>query len=257
VTLPKLPKGFWARHRQQLIDTHCHLGDGYDPQVYQNILNSGMVIHNMSTTPEQYLQNRLHIQHQNVRHALGLFPLELQENRLQQALDLAPEADHLGEWGLDFSDGAPDRNLQYSALNRLFESIQHCSPKIISLHSRKAGEELMDLCRAWTQKGKCQHILIFHWYSGPLPNFNTLNHNIYFSVNTAMLRSRNGKALLQACPPSRILLESDGPYIKVGEHPASPLHLCGIVEALSQRWKMSMEQTLSQLIQNQNHISLP
>jgi TatD DNase family protein len=65
--------------------------------------------------------------------------------------------------------------------------------------------------------------VILHWYSGPLKHIDTaLAAGMWFSVNPAMLRSRNGQRIVAALPPQRVVTETDGPYAKPGGRPSEP-----------------------------------
>jgi len=76
-----------------------------------------------------------------------------------------------------------------------------------------------------------------------------------FSVNPAMISSPSGRRLLAAVPKERILVETDGPYVRHGGRPVSPADAPSVVAALAGRWGMTttegaalVGQTLIQLI---------
>jgi TatD DNase family protein len=165
---------------------------------------------------------------------------------------LLPTTKYIGEVGLDFSEGAPDRETQVSNLKTILKQADEYGNKCISLHSRRAGAELINICSR-----PFDGVLICHWYSGPVSELKNLPDHLYFSINTAMLKSRSGKDIISALPMNRVLLESDGPYIKTGGVSASPLHLKVIVEALAHRWKMSIEEALNQVTENAKSIMEP
>ena len=80
--------------------------------------------------------------------------------------------------------------------------------KIISVHSRRAEKNLLELLTEYDVKN-----VIFHWYSGPIGLIdNILDRGYYFSVNEAMCLSKNGQAILNKLPKERILTETDAPY---------------------------------------------
>jgi TatD DNase family protein len=62
---------------------------------------------------------------------------------------------------------------------------------------------------------------------------------MHFSVNPAMLRSRTGAQLLAAVPPDRVLVETDGPYVKLGSRLARPDDVPGVVRSLAERWNLT------------------
>jgi len=239
----------WQRLQHRLFDTHCHPLDYANPQEILGTCQELRIrIHAMSTLPEQYRKLReLTATHLTVRPSLGLYPLLLKGDGLElsQLLDLLPGTLLVGEVGLDFSENSPPHDLQNEALKTILEKSDELGGRIVSLHSRRAGKEVIELARA-TRFGS----MILHWYSGPLDAISQLPGHIYFSVNTAMLRSRRGKALLEACPRQRILLESDGPFVLTGGRPVCPWELKSIVEALASRWQMNPEGVLDLLHEN-------
>lgn len=206
----------------------------------------------MSIDPRQYLQLRQVTKgFQNVKASLGLYPLNLDEEgiALSEFMDLVPDVLYLGEVGLDFSEGAPRQDLQKNSLKQILSKAEELGGRIVSLHSRRAGDEMLRLLREFF-KGA----LILHWFSGGTEQLKNIGDNVYFSINTAMLRSRNGRTLIENCPKEKVLLESDGPYVDSGGNPVFPWELKSVVEALSSRWKTSVEEVLDQLNENLSRV---
>jgi len=239
----------WRLLEKGLFDTHCHPLDYPDPEHWLKECQSrGVRVHAMSIDPSQYLQLRqLTLDVPQIHASLGLYPLNIDQDEigLSQVLDLIPDSPFIGEVGLDFSEECPSPALQMKTLERILSSCDEHGGRIVSLHSRRAGQEVLNLVSK-TKLGS----MILHWYSGPLDPLPQLPEHVYFSVNTAMLRSRNGQALLEHCPRNRILLESDGPYIESGGKPVYPWDLKSVVESLSSRWNSSLESTLELLQEN-------
>jgi TatD DNase family protein len=78
---------------------------------------------------------------------------------------------------------------------------------------------------------------ILHWYSGPLGQLErALQGGLYFSVNAAMLRSRNGQRIIAALPRERVVTETDAPYTKSGSRPAEPRDVPTVVADLARAW---------------------
>lgn len=56
---------------------------------------------------------------------------------------------------------------------------------------------------------------IFHWYSGSLNVLrNIANSGFFFSINSAMIQSDNGRKIIAEIPKELILTETDFPYIE-------------------------------------------
>jgi TatD DNase family protein len=168
---------------------------------------------------------------------LGLHPLRAQgASALELSLfqRLLPRADFIGEVGLDFSrEGQASRRRQI----HVFEAILGQSAvrsKVLTVHSRRAEVETID------RLAQARVPAILHWYSGATKHIDrALGDGMCFSVNPTMLRSPTGLRVLAAVPPERILVETDGPYVKVSGRRVSPSDVPGVVRALSERWGMT------------------
>jgi TatD DNase family protein len=160
-------------------------------------------------------------------------PTELRKFR-----ELAPTTSYIGEVGLDFSsEGRRTADKQRIHFRLVLEAISD-RPRFLTLHSRRAEAEVLDLLAEYRIKGA-----IFHWYSGP----HTLIDKIidaghYFSINPAMIRSTKGRSTIERIPRERILTETDGPYLHVGEKPAEPSDVRLVLEYLAGVRDMSQEQ---------------
>ena len=110
--------------------------------------------------------------------------------------------------GLDFSkSGISTKEIQISVLRKILSELKG-KKKIVSVHSRKAERELLDLLCEYDIKN-----VIFHWYSGPIGLIpSILSCGYYFSVNESMTLSKNGQKIIENIPKPRILTETDAPY---------------------------------------------
>jgi TatD DNase family protein len=169
--------------------------------------------------------------------ALGLHPLRAQgASPLELSLfqRLLPRAALVGEVGLDFSrEGQASRHRQVQVFEALLTHSAIRS-KVLTVHSRRAERETIDRLAA------AQVAAILHWYSGPEKHIDrALNAGMCFSVNPAMLRSPTGSRVLAAVPQDRILVETDGPYVRRGGRPVSPVDVPAVVSALAEQWQMT------------------
>lgn len=158
-----------------------------------------------------FYSKRLSLDTKYLRAALGFHP-ELVAERYQELpkyLDLLPQTRYIGEVGLDnYQKTTADFHKQLVVFKKIIESCRTSGDKIITIHSRKAEKEVLQIIGP-NFPGK----IILHWYSGPLKLLDTaLNYGYYFSVNKRMLNSQNGRKILQKLPVDRILLESDAPF---------------------------------------------
>jgi TatD DNase family protein len=89
---------------------------------------------------------------------------------------------------------------------------------------------------------------IFHWYSGSLNVLrNIVNSGFFFSINSAMIQSDNGKKIIAEIPKELILTETDFPYIDNS-------NIVDIHMYLSNLWNISIENVEQIIASNLNKI---
>ena len=195
-----------------IIDTHCHFDMMPNPEGYISAKEkAGDIVIGMTNLPSHFKMGQSHlIGYKHIRLALGLHPLLAAENRKELTLfkRLVDQTSYIGEIGLDFSrEGIATKNEQISVLREVLATIKG-KKKIVSVHSRNAEIELLDmLCEFDIQN------VIFHWYSGPVDLIpSIIERGFYFSINESMCRSKNGQSIIGKIPRDKILTETDAPY---------------------------------------------
>lgn len=150
--------------------------------------------------------------YKHIRLALGLHLLRAKEHakeysKFRQYID---ETSYIGEVGLDFSrEGFSTKDVQIKSFKFVLDCIR-TKNKILSLHSRRAEKETLEML---IEKGI--ENAIFHWYSGSLNVLrNIANSGFFFSINSAMIQSDNGRKIIAEIPKELILTETDFPYIE-------------------------------------------
>jgi TatD DNase family protein len=95
-----------------------------------------------------------------------------------------------------------------------------------------------------------------HWFSGSVRALHAaLDEGHSFSVNTAMIASPRGLNLVRKIPRDRLLTESDGPYVRIGNRPANPKDVGLVVSALARLWDLSDVETAHVISQNFERIT--
>ena len=199
----------------QIIDTHLHLDLFDNPdRILEEAKHLGIGLIAMTNAPFLFETCRkICKKYPYAWASLGMHP-ELApqyKNQLGQFYDLLNLTSFVGEVGLDFT--IRDETYQ-KAQKIVFEKIlSFCSNKknkILSVHSRKADKDVIEMI------GKdYPNTIIMHWYSGSISNFEeALNNGFYFSVNSSMVMAKNGQEIIRRIPNDKILLETDGPFIK-------------------------------------------
>ena len=195
-----------------MIDTHCHFDIMSNPEAYiyaKEVV--GDIVIGMTNLPSHFCIGEPHLRSfKHVRLALGLHPLLAadKQNELQIFKNNIEKTSYIGEIGLDFSkSGISTKEIQISVLRKILSELKG-KKKIVSVLSRKAERELLDLLCEYDIKN-----VIFHWYSGPIGLIpSILSCGYYFSVNESMTLSKNGQKIIENIPKSRILTETDAPY---------------------------------------------
>lgn len=197
-----------------IIDTHCHFDMMPNPEGYISAKEkAGDIVIGMTNLPSHFKMGQSHlIGYKHIRLALGLHPLLAAEDRKELTLfkRLVDQTSYIGEIGLDFStEGIATKNEQISVLWEVLATIKG-KKKIVSVHSRNAEKELLDMLCEFEIKN-----VIFHWYSGPVDLIPAIiERGFYFSINESMCRSKNGQSIIGKIPREKILTETDAPYNK-------------------------------------------
>lgn len=235
-----------------IIDTHCHI-DMYKNPIEILKENESLNIKTIAVTnlPSHFEMGFPHLSKaKKVRLALGFHPLLAREfnkefSIFQRNID---KTSYIGEIGLDYSkEGGDTKDIQLLYLNKIL-SIESIKNKIISLHSRQAEQSVLECLLNNNIKNA-----IFHWYSGNLKTLDKILSAGYFcSINTAMIKSKSGQQIIDKIPKSRILTESDGPYIKEKNKIVKSADLKAISIFLSEQWNESIENVEKQISSNFN-----
>jgi len=195
-----------------IIDTHCHFDMMPNPEAYISTKErEGDIVIGMTNLPSHFITGVSHVNvFKHIRLALGLHPLLAAKYRNEIALfkKYIDQTSYIGEIGLDFSkEGIATKNVQIEVLRDLLESLKG-KKKIISVHSRKAANTLLDMLCEFNIEN-----VIFHWYSGPVDLIpSIISRGYYLSINEVMTVSKNGRSIIENIPRTRILTESDAPF---------------------------------------------
>lgn len=226
-----------------LTDTHCHLAQYADAsRVLESASSAGMAIVVATESPDEYRRLRSRVgPRTGVTIGLGLHPAGSairNPAQLSRFFRMLPDARWVSEVGLDFGrdSGATERRNQIRVLESIFEHSM-IRTKVVSLHSRGAAKEVVDLLRGSGISA------VLHWYSGSLSVLDEASQaGCFFSVNPSMMASEKSSKLIAQMPRNRVLLETDGPFVRVAGHAAEPTDLVAVATSLAQRWEVSLDQ---------------
>jgi TatD DNase family protein len=137
-----------------------------------------------------------------VRAALGLHPQLVAEDWREIDLweRLLGETRYVGEVGLDagprhFSSIVP----QTEIFRRILRCCVQAGDKILSIHSVRSATKILDLIEEEVPQGRAK--FVFHWFTGSTAEAKRATDlGCYFSVNSQMLKTDRGRALVSSLP---------------------------------------------------------
>ena len=240
--------------RPDYVDFHAHL-DLY-PDLARAIAaceRQRVATLAVTTTPKAFERNvKLSAGSNFVRVGLGLHPQLVADRHLEIDLfeKLLPQTRYVGEIGLDRGPAHyRSFELQQSVLGRILRACAELGDKILSLHSVRATKPVLDMLDEHLPPDRGRAVL--HWFTGTTSEVRrAVERGYFFSVNEAMLSTESGLRILREIPPSRILTETDGPFVKRGQNPIAPGDVSQVVRIISESMSVSVNQTRSLIVQN-------
>lgn len=240
-----------------MVDAHCHIDLYPNPhKICEETENANIKTIAVTNLPSHFEIGYPHIsRYKNIRLALGFHPLYSQNNEFEMQVFKRNinKTSYIGEIGLDFSK--KDKYNTNDQIERFDYIIRHVSrePKYITIHSRKAEKTTLDILDNYNVQ-PC----VFHWYTGPLSLIDKIaNSGHFFSVNPAMIKSKHGTDIIKRIPRSRILTETDGPFVKSNGKPIHPKHVKSILTCLACTWNIEIEEVQAQIYSNFKRILTP
>lgn len=198
------------------IDTHCHL-DLFQDIKHKVAFENNLPIKTITVTnsPSFFEPNiDLFRNLTNIRVALGLHP-ELVSNyhsQIDQLGKLITKTKYIGEIGLD---GSKEYKGSFDEQVEIFKAIlllvKKSGEKILTIHSRNASKEVIDMTSTYLKNSDCK--IILHWFTGNYTDLqNGISQGYFFSINHKMANSEKGKEIISRIPLSQLLTETDAPF---------------------------------------------
>ena len=224
-----------------MIDFHAHIDLYPEPnKVVKEIERRKMYVLSVTTTPSAWTGTYSIAKHYSrIKTALGLHPQIAHERISELPLfdTFINETDYVGEVGLDGSpEFAKHKTSQLAVLKHILKSCSNSGGKIISLHSRRAASDVIEIIDEHPDAG----IPVFHWFTGEKGELKrAIQRNAWFSIGPAMLKSKRSIEMVECIPKDRILTESDGPFAKVSGKSLMPWDVESAVIDLSRIWNVT------------------
>jgi TatD DNase family protein len=242
----------------EAYDFHCHIDLHNNPvALIERCEKDRIAVFAVTTTPKAWQQNQIWTKNSNyVYAAVGLHP-ELVGARYHE-LDLLDEKISecrlVGEVGLD---GSHQHRSSYEKQKQVFASALKSSQKyggrVMSIHSRRAAKDVVALIIEHVDPNSV--LTILHWFSASISDAQrAIDAGCYFSVNSAMLKSKNGRSLLKIIPRGKLLTETDSPFTEVSGRKSEPSDVVQTVVDLAGFYGEPVEKLKKQIDRNANSV---
>lgn len=235
-----------------MIDMHCHLDLYKDPlSLIPDVKRRCKYVLVVTTSPRAWQKTKQVFDGIDcIQVALGLHPeiLSSKINEIDMLLSNIHQCKYIGEVGIDGSEQYRSSFLvQKDLFRELVLTAEKCGGKIISIHSRNAAKDVLDII----EKNMIYSVPILHWFSGTIKELERANRlGCWFSVSPRMLEGRNGKYLVSHIPLSRILPETDAPFTEKRGRPYMPWEAFEIIDTLSEIFHIKSEEIEKKLFTN-------
>jgi TatD DNase family protein len=239
-------------------DFHCHIDLYPDPAaMVAQCEKDRVVTFAVTTTPKAWPHNRKWTATSQFVHAApGLHPELVAERYGEIALleEYMADSRLVGEVGLD---GSPQHRKswprQQEVFVRVLKRAQALGERVISIHSRRAANEVVQMIAEHTTAERT--LCILHWFSGSVRTAQKAAAlGCYFSVNHRMLEHDRGLALVRSLPEERLLTETDGPFTSQGDRKSVPADVLATTEQLAVLRNVSPSDMRRLLSANARHV---
>jgi TatD DNase family protein len=241
------------------IDIHCHLDDEQFTsdidQVITRATDTGCLALLSASIDEQTIKKTLDLakKYPVIKPVLGLYPQTvetLSDEKITEILvfiqKINPVA--IGEIGLDFkytTDKAlqEKQQLYFEKQLELAQMLQ--KPSII--HSRGAEVQVLQQIQ---KRKNC----ILHCYCGEIQR--AVDSSAYVSIPVRACGSKSFQKLISAIPLTRLLTETDAPYLNDGRQRNEPQNILRTIQLIAEIKNISVQECATQLIVNAKNIGL-
>ena len=204
----------------------------------------------VTTTPKAFERNRgMASNTSHVHAALGLHPQLVAERASEITLfeELAPSTRFIGEIGLDAGRRFyPSFERQKDVFERALIICARLGDKVISLHSVRTAKLVLDGVERTGVYRTCRPVL--HWFNGSGPEIRrAVDLGCLFSVNTQMLLTSKGKALLKNVPITSLLTETDAPFQSVNNKTMLPGDVVSALDLIGQSYRIETNVVSAQI----------
>ena len=232
------------------VDTHCHLDLYKDPEdIILKAKADNTHIIAVTNLPSVYKREVNMYKAENVTLSLGFHPQLVKEygHEIDLFLELLPDTKFLGEVGLDYQDiDETLKQKQKSIFEKIISYSARYKNKILTVHSRRSSEDVVSMIGV-----DFPGTIILHWYSGTMPSLNkALSLGCFFSINPAMIFSKNGQSIIRALPIEKILTETDGPFTNLKGDVTKPSDVRIVIDYLAKLHRKNSDEIAEEVKMN-------
>lgn len=233
------------------VDAHCHvdlMGDWRS--IIARLEASKRYTLAVTTTPLAWREEQREAGNMEfVRICAGLHPqlVGARKSELSLLEQAIRSTRFIGEIGLDGSVAhRGTMSDQIHVLQRALNVAAEVGNRVISLHSLRAVEPLLDLVESTGVNRNCTWIL--HWFTGTTRQLKrALEMGALISVNADMLSTSKGRSHAITAGPTRVLTESDAPFTRRHPHVSGIPSMNGLVGGLADCWGLQSEDAASRI----------
>lgn len=230
---------------QKLIDNHAHLDfpqyDDDRDEVIERCREKLHAVINAGSEPEAN-QRALDLADEHpdfIYPCIGAHPTKLEtigEDGLEEIRDQIREQQDtivaVGETGLDYHHERSEdgREAQEGFFRPLLEDAEDLGLPIV-VHSRDAEKRCLELLSSYDLPE-----VIMHCFNGNLEQVReAVDRGYWISVSTQVLYSTRVGEIVETAPASRILLETDAPFLYPGDERNEPWRIHESLEEIAER----------------------
>jgi TatD DNase family protein len=236
------------------VDFHCHLDLFPDHEAAIARAEAARIYTlTVTTTPKAWARNHELTRHSRfVRAALGLHPQLVAERAGELPLweRHLPETRYVGEVGLDAGPRFyKSLDAQKHVFRRVLERCAEAGGKILTVHSVRSVPAVLEMVERYLPQDR--GTIVLHWFTGSKAEARrALALGCYFSINSEMLKSDRGRAIVDELPLDRLLTETDGPFTVTADRPSEPADVSAAADAIASLRHLSHKEIQLNVLSN-------